>query len=61
MLELHPLAILVVALAALFALGVGFAVGITLWRCLYNMPSQWLGRPTRNQGLGKPTRRNQEQ
>jgi hypothetical protein len=49
--------LIVLALAALFALGVVFAVGITVWRCIYNMPSQWLGRPTR---LGKPTARNHE-
>jgi hypothetical protein len=50
-------ALSVLVLAALFGLGVVFAVGITITRCLYNMPSQWLGRPTGDQWLGKRKRR----
>jgi hypothetical protein len=59
--EIGLFGLTVIALAAIFALAVGFAFQVTAWRCIYNKPSQWLGRPTRDQWLGKPTRRNDEQ
>jgi hypothetical protein len=37
----------VIALAVLFVAGIWLAVAVTQWRIIYNMPSQWLGRPTR--------------
>ncbi len=46
----------VIALAALLVAGIWLAVAVTQWRIIYNMPSQWLGRPTRDQWLGRPAR-----